>query len=491
MNTIENIARICALGLMVSAANAETVKFKDWPDNPTHNWSDTSSWEGGVAPGAGDDVLFDYGQYMVITDSFTIKSFAVNNTSWNPGGIRTISGDTPPDLSAWKAPSLNILEDVNISAAENTLGAEYTFTFGSANYRRGFNQISVGGNFLYKGYGVLTFGFAPNVEYSRDHYSLDIGGILTASVGEDWGNWSYKRRIIINKCGNDNSAASETVDAFVRLGGLAGGGIISNNDPGALSTTIVFQARPGKAFSGGDFSGRFTKFWGAENSTMKIIMDAGSGSAQQSIRLINRYGDSSDADLNSLEFEVQSGTLGLSTNKADGIKIDGVSLIGGTLKVVEAADHLDVRDNGHGGVYEAGDSAENALKNADYSYLNVENFDWQGGNVAMYIDSLVAGVLLNVGTFTGSGTYNFVFDYKDAEDLLNIKDLAIFTAAVSEGATGDMFKGVTSDGLYDAVFKWENGTLSIVEFVAVPEPSTIAAVLGAFALAMAARRRGK
>ena len=88
MNTIENIARICALGLMVSAANAETVKFKDWPDNPTHNWSDTSSWEGGVAPGAGDDVLFDYGQYMVITDSFTIKSFAVNNTSWNPGGIR-------------------------------------------------------------------------------------------------------------------------------------------------------------------------------------------------------------------------------------------------------------------------------------------------------------------------------------------------------------------------------------------------------------------
>ena len=353
MNTIENIARICALGLMVSAANAETVKFKDWPDNPTHNWSDTSSWEGGVAPGAGDDVLFDYGQYMVITDSFTIKSFAVNNTSWNPGGIRTISGDTPPDLSAWKAPSLNILEDVNISAAENTLGAEYTFTFGSANYRRGFNQISVGGNFLYKGYGVLTFGFAPNVEYSRDHYSLDIGGILTASVGEDWGNWSYKRRIIINKCGNDNSAASETVDAFVRLGGLAGGGIISNNDPGALSTTIVFQARSGKAFSGGDFSGRFTKFWGAENSTMKIIMDAGSGSAQQSIRLINRYGDSSDADLNSLEFEVQSGTLGLSTNKADGIKIDGVSLIGGTLKVVEAADHLDVRDNGHGGVYEA------------------------------------------------------------------------------------------------------------------------------------------
>ena len=109
----------------------------------------------------------------------------------------------------------------------------------------------------------------------------------------------------------------------------------------------------------------------------------------------------------------------------------------------------------------------------------------------MYIDSLVAGVLLNVGTFTGSGTYNFVFDYKDAEDLLNIKDLAIFTAAVSDGATGDMFKGVTSDGLYDAVLKWENGTLSIVEFVAVPEPSTIAAVLGAFALAMAARRRGK
>ena len=84
-----------------------------------------------------------------------------------------------------------------------------------------------------------------------------------------------------------------------------------------------------------------------------------------------------------------------------------------------------------------------------------------------------------------------MFDYKDVEDLLNIKDLAIFTAAVSDGATGDMFKGVTSDGLYDAVLKWENGTLSIVEFVAVPEPSAIAAVLGAAALVLAARRRRK
>lgn len=66
----------------------------------------------------------------------------------------------------------------------------------------------------------------------------------------------------------------------MRFGGLDGDGIICNNAPGAIGTMVYFQAQQGKTFTGGDFTGTFSKWFISSESNIKIVMDGGSGGTQ-------------------------------------------------------------------------------------------------------------------------------------------------------------------------------------------------------------------
>ena len=178
------------------------------------------------------------------------------------------------DMSAYVAPTLIV--NGNFSIYNDAGGTGGDCRIGSADYRAGFKQIKVAGDIDLGKADHLRFGWDPNATYSESFYALDVGGVVRM-------NKDVNQRFIINRSGGQGNEhyASIRQEMYARLGGIDGMGIISNNDPSAVKSTIVFQQQDGKTFQGGDWTGRVRadSVFNDTNkySEMKFIMDDTSG----------------------------------------------------------------------------------------------------------------------------------------------------------------------------------------------------------------------
>ncbi len=88
---------------------------------------------------------------------------------------------------------------------------------------------------------------------------------------------------------------------------------------------------------------------------------------------------------------------------------------------------------------------------------------------------------------TPNDLFEFIFDY--IGDFDDSREFAIFTADNLSDEMLEKFTGKTADGLHEAKFAIKNGNLVVSGFNNVPEPAAVAAIMGAFAVLIAARRR--
>ena len=189
-------------------------------------------WYGGVPDAFKDAVFFGNLSYALGEGAIEMKSLE-QRTGFN---FKTLTAEEEAAVrngtfngAAYKAPDIVIGE-----GGINFTGTDGIVMFGCVESRYGFNSITVGGDFNMGNANSYSFSYNPNAAYGEGHYGLDVAGVVNMN--------NPSVRLIINRFGGGDSKkySDITMSAFVRMGGLNGSGAICNNDPGALSTTIIF-----------------------------------------------------------------------------------------------------------------------------------------------------------------------------------------------------------------------------------------------------------
>ena len=391
------LAVLCA-GLSLFAAETQFTQNGILINNGS--WVDIGNLSNGT-PNADTDFLLS-GVYTTVLGNSILE---VNNLNFDSGSIFTVSNggsgtnndraqikDGSFDMSAYIGPSLIVRGNINIDGKDSN-----NTYIGSGDYRAGFEQIKVGSNININGGSTVQFGFNPNAAYGEGHYGLDVAGVVNMN--------NPSVRLIINRFGGGDSKkySDITMSAFVRMGGLNGSGAICNNDPGALSTTIIFQAQDGKTFTGGDWSGQVRADWvltghggSAESSETKFIMNDTSGGGKQTLRIESASNSSNNyANVTDLNFEIRNGTLGLFMT-AGNVRAKNISVSGGMLEIAEAS--RDTAELGNGAIYTdnleitGGEILFTLSKEGDYifcDHIEAENISGANGTFIIELDENV------------------------------------------------------------------------------------------------------
>lgn len=444
------------------------------------SWIDTQKFSNGL-PGADKDFFQDAMWSRILGNS----TFEVNNFSINAGcSIFTVSNGASGtnddegqiqastfDMPAYVAPS--IIAHGNFSVRSGT-GDVY---IGSANYRAGFNQITIGGDLDLGQARDVRFGWDPNTTYSKDHYALDVGGVVKMHKNDS-------QFLTINRFGGTESNthySSYTKEIYARFGGLDGQGVICNNDPGAIGTTIVFQAQDGKNFQGGDWTGKILSYYVGGHTEMKFVMDdRSSGGSAQILRINDGHTNANNTNIPALNFEIINGTLGLANTYA--FKAGNIILAGGTLEIYSMVIGDDM---GYGEIY-------------------AENMEITGGEIIFNASNKYSQTSdhIEVDNISGqNGTFVINLDSESFSwgDTIDLQDLSLFRSISGNGYDWKsstlkvVFKGVDITKFLDnvALRTDTSSAMADISGTIVPEPATLAAILGLISLSFAAFRRRK
>ena len=417
---------------------------------------------------------------MTVSDKSFIQTVA-------NGGAGTInqedlifSGDF--DYNTYVAP--NLIVNGNITVEKGTASDNREVFIGSGEHKAGFAHVKVGGDVDLGNVKNLRFAGSHTEKYGENNYAVDIGGVVRM-------NESEYQRLIVNRYGGSASRNSGkyddmTLHMFLRFGGLDGLGVVCNNDPGAVKSTIVFQAQEGKTFQGGDWTGkiRADSVYNDANkySEIKFIMDDTSGGGNKQILRLNPMG-SGDTAVSDLNFEIRNGTLGLVMTDSS-IKAKNISISGGVLEIAEPS--KETTEFGSGVVY-------------------ADNLDITGGEImftltyeggSFYSDHIEAtNVTGRNGTFVIDLDEN-VFSIGNEIEETEVVLLYAISGDKSYDWNSSKLK-ITLGGVevyLDKAFLTQSGdslSATIGGAIAVPEPAEVAALLGLLSLSFAAYRRRK
>ena len=206
-------------------------------------------------------------------------------------------------------------------------------------------------------------------------------------------------------------------------------------------------------------------------------MDAANASATQTITL---GGSKSFTTVS-----VKNGTLIYSAPAA----AESLTVSGGTLL-------LSYSDTTQGDLTISGGSFGATMDNGS---AKVKSLTYSGGKLVFATEGFYDGLPNSIaveGKFSKDTLEKIVIDFSglDAETLIGEPAMTLITAGSFEGMSTsvDADEYFVAENLINAIadFAW-NGNSLTVTFAQVPEPAAIAAVFGALALALAARRRGK
>ena len=440
-----------------------------------HNATDTGYWasDGFHETGASSGIKFVAG---TSNSSWNIGSFTYTgcNGSWDRGVILGAGQVTSfqPDIT---------IGTMNIGQGENTTAfriGDYASGVAYATVEdgdikvgdpvdiadtTGAKTLTVTGDInLYGNVAFKTNVWNEDAMASHSEYSPDIlvQGVvrMTPSDGGKKPTWDVLHRTSTISW-KKSKPAVPAIDTFIKIGGLEGSGTISNDsktiDPSTVK--IIFTNKTDCEFTGNFTENKFNSNGNKEelNTVMSVKM-AGQNGAKQIIR--------ADADFTGT-VEVESGTLIMHSTAALG----KLTMTGGAFGGIE------------GGII-------------------VSSAEWRAGDFIFYnADSLNGGIpdmVIIEGTFEKAGEGRIGVDFAGFDPSIFIDDgtvLELITANALEGsfssdANDDFEAKNLANGF--ANFAWAGNTLTVT-FSQVPEPASVAALFGAFALFLAAWRRRK
>ena len=445
---------------------------------------------------------------------------AVFNSAVNNGTIANINGDAyVNDLYFYDGFALgsNGNYDINISGSLNVAGNFYyanlrTEDWGGLRFAGTGAKLAIGGDATFKA-------TMPNEEqsivYNNGGVDVQIGSAASSnpmfseiSIGRDLniiGNSSavYSQRAklsmaseTVNIGGVVNLATSDATFAVLRAalnnpeyvsnqkwGGVKGSGVImvegatwTNNAKydSVFTANITLANKSDQTFTGQVKYVNINDGGYVNTSAIHLTMDAENPSTQ-TMTLGGSAGFTT--------VSVKNGTLRYSAPAAS----ETLSVSGGKLILTNAS------------VAQGDLAMSGGAFGAENGGATVKSLAWTGGSLvfgaAGFYDGLPDAITVE-GAFSKNSIDKIAVDFSglDAGSLIGEEPMTILTAESYEGlsTSEDADEYFTAINLYNAFanFEWDGNSLTVA-FSQVPEPAELAAVLGAFALFAAIRRRAK
>lgn len=458
INSLRPLTAAAAFCVAVISCHAATYEFN--ADHGVINLPENWLADGSPAtalPGAADNAIIN--NKYVYFDYITYPNFVleVNNLTLLNDARLAPSEYDESQMNYWvlKAPSLKVNGTLTANGGDVCLG-RYKW--------EQFRNISVGEDFLISNVAKASFIGGAWETYNTDNPSFRVQGSIIFS---DSGGVTSHRLVADYSSGN--------CEAYYKIGGLdssnAGKTAITNGNEGTGITRIEFApADSGKyagTFQGGYFRG-FVGIFAQTSPGFEFIMNDTSGSgSRQTLRFDASHKGEHDktSDIHAV---VRSGHLEVYGSKSDGLK------------------SLFIEDGLFGA---AGENINTEIGTAEF-----ERITWYSEakiQISLDFNSLTSDFIsadsLALDPATPNDLFEFIFDY--IGDFDDSREFAIFSADNLSDEMLEKFTGKTADGLHEAKFAIQNGNLVVSGFNNIPEPAAVAAIMGAFAVFIAARRR--
>ena len=461
-------------------------------DSSGFNFSDFGNWEpSGYSPSGFDNVTI--GNFTATTSSsdnqYKINGFTeVNDLRIEnlvlPDSVRffiyTVSSGTPTingnvfvgniDVGGnggeWRSPNIRgygmdfvVKGSITIAPTSGTSQSNASvLTFGGTNRSGFFKSLSIGENAAVDsstGYKTAVY-----LDASYAGANLELAGV---NLDGSTHNWVVIHGVVqMNNSADGQKFASLMIgrneaekycDSHVAIGGLNGSGRITtkllSDDSNAATSYLTFQNAEGVNTS---FTGSVRRAMGNYRDNVAFVMD---GAGTQSVSL------SGNSGAGVVGVTVKNGTFYLGNSDSSGAL---------------------VMEGGKFGAINGGTAFDSAVwKGGAFSFANHETF--YGGTP----DKITV-----TGTFSKEAEGQIAVDFEglDATDLIGYTFDLISAGVVDGTFSSDANDDFAARNLLNAMadFAW-NGNALQVTFSQVPEPAAFAALIGAAALALAARRR--
>lgn len=461
-------------------------------DSSGFNFSDFGNWEpSGYSPSGFDNVTI--GNFTATTSSsnnlYKINGFTeVNDLRIEnlvlPDSVRffiyTVSSGTPTingnvfvgnidvggNSGEWRSPNIRgygvdfvVKGSITIAPTSGTSQRNASiFTFGGTNRSGFFKSLSIGENAAVDsstGYKTAVY-----LDASYAGANLELAGV---NLDGSTHNWAVIHGVVqMNNSADGQKFASLIIgrneaekycDSHVAIGGLNGSGRITtkllSDDSNAATSYLTFQNAEGVNTS---FTGSVRRDMGNYRDNVAFVMD---GAGTQSVSL------SGNSGAGVVGVTVKNGTFYLGNSDSSGAL---------------------VMEGGKFGAINGGTAFDSAVwKGGAFSFANHETF--YGGTP----DKITV-----TGTFSKEAEGQIAVDFEglDATDLIGYTFDLISAGVVDGTFSSDANDDFAARNLLNAMadFAW-NGNALQVTFSQVPEPAAFAALIGAAALALAARRR--
>lgn len=349
------------------------------------------------------------------------------------------------------------------------------------------------------GYGGINFGLnnagTTNPQYATLH-SLTVNGNFNM-YGEVYSNWNVsKNRItrfiediednkaayykgdaadiiikgVVNMNGGGslwpnlqlNNTVNATYNNVYRIGGLSGNG---NVEPGVNSVGTVHLVLNNT--SNLTYAGVITDN-NRGNMKLKVVM-AGSDDSRQVLTQTYQPNNMGWK----MGTEIVSGTLAMHTANEEVFMQGDLTISGGRLEITQ-----------------------NLLATFPYARFVGKDFHWSGGKVKTeFLNSSIHGSdagMISLMEFAGGvyldGAGDFIFEFSGVEDAGTYIIMEWATASLTK-ADESKFSAIANG--WDVIFEIDETAMTLSATFVVPEPSTVAAVMGMCVLAFALIRRRK
>ena len=460
-------------------------------DSSGFNFSDFGNWEpSGYSPSGFDNVTI--GNFTSTTSSrdnqYKINGFTeVNDLRIEnlvlPDSVRffiyTVSSGTPTingnvfvgniDVGGnggeWRSPNIRgygvdfvVKGSITIAPTSGTSQSNASvLTFGGTNRSGFFKSLSIGENAAVDsstGYKTAVY-----LDASYAGANLELAGV---NLDGSTHNWAVIHGVVqMNNSADGQKFASLMIgrneaekycDSHVAIGGLNGSGRITtkllSDDSNAATSYLTFQNAEGVNTS---FTGSVRRVMSNYRDNVAFVMD---GAGTQSVSL------SGNSGAGVVGVTVKNGTFYLGNSDSSGAL---------------------VMEGGKFGAINGGTAFDSAVwKGGAFSFANHETF--YGGTP----DKITV-----TGTFSKEAEGQIAVDFEglDATDLIGYTFDLISAGVVDGTFSSDANDDFAARNLLNAMadFAW-NGNALQVTFSQVPEPAAFAALIGAVALALAARR---
>lgn len=442
MNIKSLIAQLSLIAIACSAYSQDSYDYV-WSGTSTGDfkWTTSSNWSPNGVPSSGDSVYItstaenglgannlDLGGDVYVGDVTWVLASETQKL-YTGGTLNAENFTVDFGLAGW--PQFCVGSSLNVSKSDGT---------GKLLIHNSSKHSHLGAQFIVN--AAIT---ADNIELAAVNAWNGEISYMNISIGWNGGGSAEKPIIkVLNEfsVAQGSSLTSGSATTYVSFGGISGAGTFK---PGDKKLYMTLTGSGSYEFSG---VSSVTEGGG-------IILTSASSGVQKFV----------NSGFNLAGVNMQSGRLEIAGSAGD------VALSGGTISSIE---------NGSGG-----------------DVLMMDSLTWSGGKIALDLDGEYADTVSISGNFSTTGSGELVFDLNFDEiamrDLIEGSEDKKYTYdLISVGGTSDIANTnfVFEDDYGTFSYDFENGMLTI-SLNPIPEPAAIAAILGAIALGVAARRRRK